>query len=495
MLNKMKPQSAVHLVWFKRDLRTQDHQALAAALESGPTAGLFVFEDEWLQSEDFAPCHLQFVLECLTELRASLARIGVPLLVRHGSIIGVLDALHREHAIHTLYSHQETGLDWSFRRDQSVQVWCRHYSISWQEFKQFGVVRRLKDRKTWPEKRSLIIDRQLIRVSGQSTLKSPWPELSGEIPIPDPAQLKPGAQKGGRTEAQALLCSFFEDRGEHYSGSISSPNTAGEGCSRLSPHLSWGTLSLSEVHASIRMKRSALHALPRAGKWLRSIEQFESRLWWHCHFIQKLESEPSMEFENVNREFDGMRESEFDETKFEAWCKGETGFPMIDACMRALHRNGWINFRMRAMLLSFATYQLWLHWKKPAVFLARHFVDFEPGIHYSQVQMQAGVTGINTIRIYSPKKQLLDQDPEGRFIRAHLPEMARVPVSDLAEPHLMPPLLQLESGFQAGVHYPMPIVDPDESYRRAKERIFEWKNRSEVRKAAKRVLNRHTSNI
>jgi deoxyribodipyrimidine photo-lyase len=278
------------------------------------------------------------------------------------------------------------------------------------------------------------------------------------------------------------LCrSFFEDRGEFYSGSISSPNTANEGCSRFSPYLAWGAVSLSEVHAGIQKKRMALQAFSRPGKWMRSLEQFESRLWWHCHFIQKLESNPSMEFQNVNPKFDGMRESEFDESKFEAWCKGETGFPMIDACMRALHRDGWINFRMRAMLLSFATYQLWLHWRKPAIYLARQFVDFEPGIHYPQVQMQAGVTGINTIRIYSPKKQFLDQDPEGVFVRRNIPELARVPVSDLAEPHLMPPLLQLESGFQAGVHYPLPIVDPDESYRLAKERIFARKDQKPVK--------------
>ena len=487
------PKKPLHLVWFKRDLRTADHPALARALKTGPTIGLFIFETEWLQADEFAPCHLQFAWECLHELRVDLAKKGIPLILRTGSAVSVLQNLHREHPLAGIYSHQETGLDWSYRRDLAVKEWCQTQSVPWREFKSFGVVRKLKDRSTWPEKRARIIGRSEERVGGQQTFTSPWPEITEPLPTPEHHLLKPGAQKGGRSSGLSLMQSFFDERGQHYSGSISSPNSAEEGCSRLSPHLAWGTLSLTEVHHELERKRSSLHGLAQPGKWLRSLEQFESRLWWHCHFIQKLESQPSIEFNNMNREFDGMRENEFDEGRFEAWCRGETGFPMIDACMRALQLNGWINFRMRAMLLSFATYQLWLHWRKPAIFLARHFIDFEPGIHYSQVQMQAGVTGINTLRVYSPKKQLLDQDPKGVFVRRYLPELSAVPISDLAEPHVMPPLLQLGSGFQAGVHYPLPIVDPEESYRRAKERIFEWKNRPEVRKAAQKVLQRHSA--
>ena len=105
---------------------------------------------------------------------------------------------------------------------------------------------------------------------------------------------------------------------------------------------------------------------------------------------------------------------------------------MIDACMRYLQRHGWINFRMRAMLVSFASYDLWLDWRKTSKHLAGLFVDYEPGIHYSQFQMQSGVTGINSIRIYNPVKQQLDHDPNGTFIKRWLPELENIPEQPLS---------------------------------------------------------------
>jgi deoxyribodipyrimidine photo-lyase len=209
--------------------------------------------------------------------------------------------------------------------------------------------------------------------------------------------------------------------------------------------------------------------------------------------MQKLEDEPAIEFENMARVFDGLRENDFNQESFQAWCEGRTGYPMVDACMRALHRTGWLNFRMRAMLVSFASYQLWLHWRPTAVYLARHFLDFEPGIHFSQFQMQSGVTGINTVRIYSPAKQVLDQDPHGQFIRRYVPELAAVPDEYLPEPHRMPPLLQQSLGCEIGKHYPFPIVDYKAATKAAKDRLFAVRKRSEAKAEARRVYQKHGS--
>ncbi len=489
----------MNLVWFKKDLRAADHGPLHRAALQGPTVGLFLVEPAWLRSEEFGVDHLRFALESAEELKQALFALGIPLIFRTAEAVETLEALHRVHPIQQLLSHEETGLDWTYQRDLKVQSWCREKSVPWVELRQFGVVRGLKDRSVWTKKRSQIIERRPIPSPGQLLVKNPWPE--GHLPweLLKGASLKKSAQKGGRLESLRLLNSFLDSRGEEYTRQMSSPVTAYDACSRLSPYIAWGQLSLTEITLATRERSRRLSTGKFTGtdanrkQWRQSIRSFESRLWWHCHFVQKLESEPAIEFQSFNRKFDGMREADWDESKFDAWCRGETGFPMIDACMRALLEHGWINFRMRAMLMSFAAYQLWLHWKKPALFLAKHFLDFEPGIHYSQAQMQSGVTGINTIRIYSPRKQHLDQDPEGAFVRRYVPELGALGNVDLVEPHTVPPLMLLSAGVRLGVDYPMPVVDPVQSYQSAKQKIFEWKNRPATREQSKAVLNKHGS--
>jgi deoxyribodipyrimidine photo-lyase len=335
--------------------------------------------------------------------------------------------------------------------------------------------------------------------SDQRALIYPWTKIPDNDLIASQGFSKPDALRAGEDRAQGMLGSFLSERGLTYSFGMSSPVTGFSACSRLSPYITWGNISLREVYQSTRnrivdVREQQEFGMPVDRRWFMSLSAFDARLRWHCHFIQKLETEPAIEFENVMRAFNGMRETQFNENHFYAWCLGQTGYPMIDASMRALHRGGWINFRMRAMLISFASYQLWLHWRKPAMFLARHFLDFEPGIHFSQVQMQSGTTGINAIRIYSPIKQVIDQDPEGRFIRHYVPELAMVPNEFLAEPHKMPLSLQKDLNCIIGTHYPEPIVDHGAAFKLAKQRYGDFKKSvsSLVKLEKPGILTRHT---
>ncbi|MEM9409981.1 MAG: FAD-binding domain-containing protein, partial [Planctomycetota bacterium] len=305
-------------------------------------------------------------------------------------------------------------------------------------------------------------------------------------------------QIGGESRALDCLDSFLQERGSNYRKDMSSPVTGELGCSRLSPYIALGNISIRRIHKAASERSAELKALKKEGQdigstWLKSLSSFQGRLRWHCHFMQKMEDEPSIEFKNINRAYDGIREEEFNQDFFESWCQGMTGYPMVDACMRALHQTGWINFRMRAMIVSFASYHLWLHWKQPALYLARLFLDYEPGIHYSQIQMQSGVTGINTVRIYSPIKQVIDQDPKGIFIRSYLPELEGVPDKHLAEPHKMNLMEQSLFGCQIGKDYPAPIVDHKTAYRMARDRIFAVKKTKTARAAAEKVYKKHGS--
>ena len=478
------------LVWFKRDLRIHDHAALVAAQAHHDTLALFVMEPEWLHSAECDASHVEFALACLAELRHALAQRGMPLLVRTGSCVAVLAQLHAEAGFTHLLSHEETGPGWSYTRDLQVEAWCQSQQVLWQEFTQTGVVRRLRNRAGWAGRWQARMDAPLHLLGGgfNPAVALDQPELPTLASL-GLAPHEKTMQAAGEKAARSTLKSFLQVRGYDYRKALSSPLTAEDGCSRLSPHLAFGTLSMRTVHQATEVAIG--HTPDRALAY--ALRGFAGRLRWHCHFMQKLEDEPNIEFHNFARVCDGLRENDFNDDHFAAWCEGRTGYPMVDACMRSLVQTGWLNFRMRAMLVSFASYHLWLHWRQPGLFLARQFLDFEPGIHWSQMQMQSGTTGINTLRMYSPTKQAQDQDPQGLFIRRWVPELAKVPLPYLAEPWKMDSSVQHMAACHIGVDYPAPIVSEKLAMKAAKDRMYGLRNTDQARDEAGKVQAKHGS--
>ena len=478
------------LVWFKRDLRVHDHAPLVAALAHSDALAIFIIEPEWLSSPDCDCSHVDFALGCIAELRTALAERGLPLLVRVGSTVAVLAQLQRDVAFTHLLSHEETGAAWSYARDRQVANWCASANVSWQQFNQNGVIRGLRNRTGWAQRWQVRMDAPLHVLKDRFTAALPLDQPT----MPTLAQLGLTAhgktlQTAGERAARQTLSSFVQVRGYGYRKALSSPLSAEAGCSRLSPHLAFGTLSLRTVH---QVTELAISNAPER-ELAYALRGFAGRLRWHCHFIQKLEDEPNIEFRNFARVYDGLREDAFNSHHFDAWCAGRTGYPMVDACMRSLRATGWLNFRMRAMLVSFASYHLWLHWRQTGLFLARQFLDYEPGIHWSQMQMQSGTTGINTLRIYSPTKQAQDQDPEGLFIRRWVPELAKVPLPYLAQPWKMDISVQRLAGCLLGADYPLPIVDDKVAMQAAKDRMYGLRKTPKARLEAVDVQARHGS--
>ena len=491
---------STQVVWFKKDLRIRDHRPLADAAQRGPVICLYVYEPHLYADPEFHTARLRFINTCLRELDERLRKRGGRLIRRVGHVPEVLDALLRAHAIDHLWSHQETGRYATYERDEAVRDWADRHNVPWTEHPQNGVVRGLNSRDGWADRWEERHARQIV--DPPETLRTPdevdagQEFTSSDLDRDDPP--KPEAQQGGVVRANEILDSFLEKRGKSYRSGMSSPVTAWDDCSRLSPHLTFGTLSMKQVYQRTSARQEELEKMKERGEqvdgdWMQSLSMFVGRLHWHCHFMQKLEDEPRIEFENLARSYDGLREDEFDEDDFRAWKQGVTGFPMIDACMRALHRSGWINFRMRAMLMSFSSYHLWQHWRRPGQWLARQFLDFEPGIHWPQVQMQSGTTGINSIRIYNPTKQVHDHDPDGDFIREYVPELQEVPGAYIAEPHKMTAADQEKAGCEIGTDYPEPIVDGKQAWKRANERIWEVKSSEQAKQEADEIYEKHGS--
>jgi deoxyribodipyrimidine photo-lyase len=316
-----------------------------------------------------------------------------------------------------------------------------------------------------------------LELRGVAIDPGPIPEARDLGLLPDRRTL---AQPGGERAGENLLQTFLDGRGSAYHREMSSPVTAFESCSRLSPHLAYGTISTRIVTQRLRERL----AKTEDKEVRRALRAFDGRLHWRDHFMQKLEDEPGIEFGNFVRGFDGLREGEFSRDRFEAWKEGRTGYPMVDACMRCLEQTGWINFRMRAMLMSFASYQLWLHWRETGLHLARLFVDYEPGIHWSQTQMQSGTTGMNTLRIYSPTKQAKDHDPKGVFIRRWIPELRDLADKWIATPWLRP---ELAGGYR------QPIVEHTAAVREARAKLASFRRQPGVRAQIGEVMKKHGS--
>ncbi len=493
--------TSIQVVWYKRDLRISDAAPLYAAAQHGPVLPLYIVEPSLIHAQDFDPAHWTFIRQSLEVLRTELAALGQPLLVRVGEVVDVLQALADEFSIDVLWSHEETGNWQTYQRDIAVRRWAKARGIPWHELPHTGVIRRLKSRDGWANAWEEYMRSPLAK---KPERLQPVPEIAiGDIPPHESLGLLPASrvqtQQGGEHEAQQVLLSFLRERGSGYQKAMSSPVSAWETCSRLSPHLAWGTISLRSVyhavlrHQEILRQTDGRERAEVAGPTLKDLNAFQSRLHWRSHFMQKLEDEPRIEFENFNTAYDGLRENEFNREWFEAWCCGKTGYPLVDACMRAVCATGYLNFRMRAMLVSFASYDLWLHWRETGLFLARQWLDYEPGIHYSQMQMQSGTTGINTVRIYDPTKQAHDQDPEGVFIRQWVPELGNVPQAYIHEPWHMPTDVQHTYGCVLGRDYPLPIVDHKSAARTANSHIAALRRERTTKEKSRSVLLRHGS--
>lgn len=482
----------VNIVWLKRDIRWRDHEALYSAIQDGlPILIIYFFEPSVMAAPDASDRHWRFVYQSIKDLNQTLVgktNSQNSVQIGHCEVADGFEHLSKSYAIHKIFSYQETGNGLTYRRDKEMSKWFSAEGIKWIEFQTNNVQRGRKNRNNWskaydarmvtPEVLPDFKKAQLIELDESLKRFLKADTLPLNIVAKD-ARFQPG----GESWAWKYLNSFLKDRVRNYSNGISKPEWSRKTCSRLSPYLAWGNISMRSIFQTVER---SFDDIPNK----RALFNWRSRLYWHCHFIQKFEMEERYETENVNRGFDAMP-LKINEIYLKAWKDGKTGFPLVDACMRCVAETGYLNFRMRAMVVSFLTHNLLQPWQTGAPYLAQQFLDYEPGIHYPQFQMQAGMTGTNTFRLYNVVKQAEEQDPEAFFIKKWVPELKDLPTEFALKPWEMTLLEQTMYGFTLGKDYPKPLVNHEETARESKRMLTEVMKSERAKLEAKRILATH----
>ena len=483
-MNKEK----INLIWLKRDIRLHDNEAISSAIKSGKRFLIFyAFEKILLHDSHYNERHWDFIKQSIVDINKELIAYKSKVLSVSSDIIGLCNQIQNFYAIDTVYSHIETGILTTYVRDKEFKRYCRNNNINWKENINNGVQRGLLHREKWYEdwecymqKKQEVFNPQEDQILKLDEIKE-IEKISHPISLETPSNTK--FQKGGRSIGIKYLTTFFNERHKEYMFHISKPELSRTSCSRLSPYLAWGNLSVREVFQKGKKVKTNANT--------RHIGAFLSRLRWQAHFIQKFEMEHVMENASVNKGYHKLKKSISKKYQV-AWKTGTTGFPLVDACMRCLKETGYLNFRMRALTVSFFTHILWQPWQDATTHLSQMFLDFEPGIHFPQLQMQAGETGINNLRIYNPVKNGIEHDEDAKFIKKWVPELKKLDTIFAHEPYLMTPLEQQLYDFTLGKDYPNPIVDLKKTRKKASDILWNLKKNPEVKKESKRILLKHT---
>jgi deoxyribodipyrimidine photo-lyase len=450
------------VVWHRRDLRTFDNMALSKAGDKA--LPVYIFDPEWLENNLVSDARIKFVLESLKDLNRQYVEKDSHLTLLHGNPVEILTDLSDEG--HEIFFNKDAN---HFKQERERKAREKFHG-----FENSAVDTSGRDQSEWSKNTEKWFQEKYLKPSN-SLVDNNLESSTSLEEIKDRYSIEPEKEVfgvGGSSEARNRLENFL-NRIESYSGCISSPSKAEASTSHLSPYIRYGCISIREVYQKAKERKKETSDT-------QSVEMFMDRLFWQQHFNQKIEDNPKLFKEAINPVYQELNK-ENNDNLVKAWKKGKTGFPLIDASMRALKQTGWLNFRMRAMSASFFSYILKQWWKTGADHFYKHLIDADVAINYYQWQMQSGLVGVHANRIYNPTKQVKDNDPKGKFIKKYVPELRPVPQKYIAQPWKMPENIQEKTNTVIGKNYPEPIVNYQREAKKARK-FFKQKS-SEAYKA------------
>lgn len=475
---------SLNVVWLKRDLRTDDHESFYHAEKlCDDYIVVYLFEPKQINYSDYSYRHQNFIFNSILEMNKNLSLFNRQVHIFHADADVFFNYLSEKYKVNSVFSYQESGIKNSWDRDQKIAKLFQLKSIKWKEFENQSVKRGLANRKGWDK---LWFEYANSKITSNNFTKNDFnlDETPFDFNIEKFSFLKSYPTKfqpAGEEYALKYLDSFIQNRVKDYNKYISQPERSRYSCGRISTYLSWGNITARQIFQ--RVKKSQEYQMNK-----RNFDSFLTRLKWRSHFIQKFEVDCSYEKISINRGYEQMN---YPNNNFllDQWKKGQTGFPLVDACMRCLIDTGWLNFRMRAMLVSFLCHYLEQDWRRGVYHLAQLFLDYEPGIHYPQFQMQAGVTGINAIRVYNPVKQSKEKDVDGKFIKKWIPELSKINSAFIHEPWKLTDIDLI--GISIPEIYRVPVISFKLSTTPVKKQLWELRKDDLVKKESKRLLRIH----